>query len=62
MASERDIQGNIAVIRESLPKAAELDKGERIVAKAILNLVEIALLDLHRIADAAEITLRERGR
>lgn len=59
MATENDIRVNMAVVREGLLAFAKIDKTPKegvTMMKAGINLLEIALIDLHRIADAVEHT------
>jgi hypothetical protein len=61
MATENDITGFCVVLRELGLSAAKEDgapKEQRLAFKAAMNLLEILLCDIHRIADAAERSKR----
>ena len=59
MASERDIQGYIGVLSGALTAPDGDEEAERTGKIALLELVSIMLIDLHRIAEASEIMARD---
>lgn len=60
--SKSNIRGNFAVLREGLLDFAKADKVPKhgvVMIKALVNLAEQIVLDINRIADAAEHRARK---